>query len=219
MSELYLTRQQVREIDRRSIEDFHMPGIVLMENAARGVVAVAEEMLNGAPNKRILALCGGGNNGGDALAVARHLHNHGHDPLIALCTDPDKYKGEALINWQIVQAMRLPTFRATPQTIRDADAALLLDGVFGTGLTEPPRGDFAQLVCTLDSLATPVLAIDLPSGLDCDTGLPLGPCIRAIRTVTFVALKLGFKNPASRLYTGGITIAEIGCPMELLPRA
>ena len=217
MSEIYLTRQQVREIDRRSIEDFHIPGIVLMENAARGVVVVAEEML-GAQNKRILALCGGGNNGGDALAAARHLHNLGHDPLIALCADPDKYKGDALINWQIVQAMRLPIFRATPDSIRDANASLLLDGIFGTGLTERPRGDFAQLVSALESLAIPVLAIDLPSGLDCDTGNPLGPCIRATRTVTFVALKLGFKNPASRPYTGEITIADIGCPKELLPR-
>ena len=219
MSETHLSRHQVREIDRRSIEDFHIPGIVLMENAARGVVAVAEQMLHGAQNKRILALCGGGNNGGDALAAARHFHNRGYEPLIALCADPDKYKGDALINWQIVQAMRLPTFRATPQSIRDASASLLLDGIFGTGLTEPPRGEFAEIVSTLESLATPVLAIDLPSGLDCDTGNPLGPCVRATRTVTFVALKLGFKNPASRPYTGEITIADIGCPRELLPRA
>ena len=218
MSQTYLTRQQVREVDRRSIEEFHIPGIVLMENAARGVVAVAEEMLRASRRKRVLALCGGGNNGGDALAAARHLHNLGHNPVIALCADPDKYKGDALINWQIVQAMRLPTFRATPQSIRDADAALLLDGIFGTGLTDPPRGDFAQLVAAIESLPTPVLAIDLPSGLDCDTGNPLGPCLRATRTVTFVALKLGFKNLASRSFTGDITIADIGCPKELLPR-
>src|SRR5687768_7130519 len=105
MSEVYLTRQQVREIDRRAIEEYHIPGIVLMENAARGVVAVAEEMLGTAGNQRILLLAGGGNNGGDALAAARHLHNHGYAVSIALCTDPSKYKGDALTNWRIVQAM------------------------------------------------------------------------------------------------------------------
>lgn len=212
---MYLTRQQVREIDRRAIEEFFIPGVVLMENAARGVVSVAEEMLRGGDGRRVLLLCGGGNNGGDGLAVARHLHNHGHAPLVAHCTDPAKYKGDALINWRIVQAMKLPAFPATPQAILESGATLVVDGIFGTGLTAAPRGEFAALVSAIERLEAPVLAIDLPSGLDCDTGEPLGPCVRATRTVTFVAMKQGFRNPASRQYTGEITVAEIGCPREL----
>lgn len=218
VGERYLTRQQVREVDRRAIEDYGIPGIVLMENAARGVVAVAEEMLQGRSGQRILILCGGGNNGGDGLAAARHLHNHGHRPLIGLCTDPAKYGGDALVNWRIVQAMGLPSSPATPTSIRESGAALVLDGIFGTGLSERPRGDFDAIVSAVAALQVPVLAIDLPSGLDCDTGEPLGACIRASRTVTFVAMKAGFRNPRSRDYTGDVTVAEIGCPKELIDR-
>lgn len=218
MGERYLTRQQVREVDRRAIEEYGIPGIVLMENAARGVVAVAEEMLQGRAGQRILILCGGGNNGGDGLAAARHLHNHGHHPLIGLCTEPARYRGDALINWRIVRSMGLPSFPATPESIREADAALVLDGIFGTGLSERPRGDFDVIVSAVAALDVPVLAIDLPSGLDCDSGAPPGTCVRAARTVTFVAMKAGFRNPASRLYTGDVTVAEIGCPKELIER-
>src|SRR5215217_4038242 len=103
-----LTREQVREIDRRAIEDYHVPGIVLMENAARAVVGVAMEMLATVSDPRVLVLCGGGNNGGDGLAVARHLHNRGILTELFLIIDAAKYQGDALINWQIAEAMRIP---------------------------------------------------------------------------------------------------------------
>jgi NAD(P)H-hydrate epimerase len=216
MKDVYLSRRQVREVDRRAIEEFHVPGIVLMENAARGVVAVAEEMLRGSGARRVLVLCGGGNNGGDGLAVARHLHNHGYDPSIGLCTEPGKYKGDALINWEIVRAMRLPCFPATAAAIVESEAALVVDGIFGTGLAERPREDLGPVVEALERLGAPMLAIDVPSGMDCDTGAPLGACVRATRTVTFVAMKRGFRSPASKRYTGEVTVAEIGCPRVLI---
>src|SRR4051812_20142664 len=105
---VFLTREQLREVDRLAVEKYHVPGILLMENAARGATEVAVDMLGAAGNVNILILCGGGNNGGDGLAIARHLHNLGHDILIALCTDPQKYKGDALGNWRIIEAMKLP---------------------------------------------------------------------------------------------------------------
>ena len=108
-----LTRAQVREVDRRAVEQYHIPGIVLMENASRAVAEVAEMMLRKYNGKNVLLLCGGGNNGGDGLAAARHLHNRGMGVTIGLCTDPTTYKGDALINWQIVQAMNLPFLQAT----------------------------------------------------------------------------------------------------------
>jgi NAD(P)H-hydrate epimerase len=214
---LRLTRAQVREIDRLSTERYHVPSIVLMENAARGAADVACDMLGPATRgKSVLALCGGGNNGGDGLAAARHLHNRGHRVAIALTIDPAKYKGDALTNWQIVSAMNLPCHPATPKLLAAAKADLLLDAIFGTGLTDAPRDPFPALVDAIAQSGIPVLAIDLPSGLNCDTGHPPGPCVSATRTVTFVAEKVGFAAPDARPFLGQVTVASIGCPADLI---
>ena len=125
--------------------------------------------------------------------------------------NPARYTGDAGINWAIIQAMSLPTFNATPDAIRAEKADILIDAIFGTGLTQPARDPFPQIVTAVESTGIPVVAVDLPSGLDCDTGLPLGVAIKARRTVTFVDQKLGFTNPASRAYTGRVTVAAIGC--------
>jgi len=212
-----LTRAQSREIDRRSIEEYHLPGIVLMENAARSLADVACEMLDGQNNKSVLILCGGGNNGGDGLAAARHLHNRNIEVTIALMTDPSHYQGDALINWQIIAAMRLPVSQADPKALPITSASLLIDAVFGTGLTQPPRPPFDEFVAAVERASISVLAVDIPSGLDCDTGQPLGPaCIRATRTVTFAADKIGFSKPGAQRYLGKVTVADIGCPRELI---
>src|SRR5436190_18105632 len=130
-----LTRAQVREIDRRAIEEYHIPGIVLMENAARAVTQIALEMLRGVEDPSVIIVCGGGNNGGDGLAVARHLHNHGVDVELAIGWGSD-YAGDARINWEIARAMQISC-----PPIEDADiplargvADLIVDALFGTGL-------------------------------------------------------------------------------------
>jgi NAD(P)H-hydrate epimerase len=216
-----LTRAQVREIDRRATEDFHIPGVVLMENASRGAVDIicanADSLRLRSPNPSALILCGGGNNGGDGLAIARHLHNRWWDVAIGLTLDPRKYQGDALINWRIAEGMKLKVFAATPRFITSTDAGVIIDAIFGTGLTEPPRAPFAEIVAAIAQSGKPVVSIDLPSGLDCDTGLPLGACVRANLTVTFVAEKIGFANPAAREFTGSVHVADIGCPRELIP--
>ncbi len=213
---LRLTRNQVREIDRRSIEEYHIPGIVLMENAARAAADVACDMLDGNCVGEVLILCGGGNNGGDGLAVARHLHNRGADVSIALTVDPARYQGDALINWRIVSAMKLPWEPAEPAKIAATTALLIVDAIFGTGLSEPPREPFPAIAAAVGHSRVPALAIDLPSGLDCDTGRPLGACIRAVRTITFVAEKVGFAAPGARAYTGDVMTGAIGCHRELI---
>jgi NAD(P)H-hydrate epimerase len=212
-----LTRRQVREVDRRAIEEYHVPGIVLMENAARGAADVAWEMLDRRPGS-VTIVCGGGNNGGDGLAVARHLHNRGADVHILLAIDPDKYSGDALINWQIVQAMGLEveSARAAGELLSPYACSLIIDALFGTGLSQPPRPDAKSVIEQMNRADVPVLAIDLPSGLDCDSGEPLELAVRATRTVTFVAEKAGFANVDSREYTGKVTVADIGCPKELI---
>lgn len=211
-----LTRAQVREVDRLAVERYHVPAVVLMENASLAVADAACEMLEGNCAAEILILCGGGNNGGDGLAAARHLHNRGASVSIAFAADPGKYRNEARINWQVVRAMGLETRPADPDGIERSRALLIIDAIFGTGLAEPPREPFADLAAAVARSRIPVLAVDLPSGLDCDTGEPLGPCITATRTVTFVAEKAGFANPDSRRFTGEITVGDIGCPRELI---
>ena len=202
-----LTRAQSREIDRRSVEEFHIPTLVLMENASRAVADVATSLLRG--RRRVLIICGGGNNGGDGLAAARHLHNRGCNVAIALTIDPAKFRGDALINWNIIRAMKLPL--VDPLPLIDTD--LIIDAMFGTGLDRPPQPPFDDVIESVNRSGLPVLAIDVPSGLDCDTGKPLGACVRARATVTFVAEKIGFPNAAE--WVGNVTIGDIGCPREL----
>ena len=217
---LHLTRAQVREIDRRSIEDFHIPGIVLMENAARAAAEVACDMLDGECVGEVLILCGGGNNGGDGLAVARHMHNRGADVSLALTIDPAKYTGDALTNWKITSAMKINWQPAVPEKIASTSALLIVDAIFGTGLDKPPRPPFDAIVAAVEKSGRPVLAIDLPSGMDCDTGKPLGPaCIKATRTITFVAYKSGFAQPDAKPYLGEVSVGSIGCPIELIEGA
>lgn len=211
-----LTRAQVREIDRRSIEQYQIPGIVLMENAAIAATDVAMEMLNANRNQSALILCGGGNNGGDGLAVARHLHNRGVKVSLALTIDPSTYKGDALINWNIVQAMKLPCRKCDPAEIAQAKVDLVIDAIFGTGLSSAPREPFPRIVQAIEQSGTPVLAIDLPSGLDCDTGSAPGACIRATRTITFVAEKVGFAQAGAKKLLGQVAVGSIGCPVELI---
>jgi len=206
----------VREIDRRATAEYGIPSIVLMENAARSAAEVAIEMLGGINSPGVVILCGGGNNGGDGLAIARHLHNRGVITTIVLAIDPDTYKGDAAINFNIVQQIPLPLM-----TARDADLPLqinsthlIIDALFGTGLTAAPRD--TAVIDLLNLRRRRILAIDLPSGLDCDSGEPFTACVRATRTVTFVAEKIGFANPRSRDYTGEITVGDIGVPPELI---
>jgi NAD(P)H-hydrate epimerase len=213
-----LTRNQVRHIDRLASEKYRIPSIVLMENAARAVSDVAMLMAPHMQNAVVLILCGGGNNGGDGLAVARLLHNRGAKVYVWPQIDPTKYTGDALTNWRIVEAMGLEVVKPSLRldALLETGCDLIVDAVFGTGLDQPPRPPFDRLVETIASQAAPVLAIDLPSGLNCDTGEPLGPCMKAAQTVTFVAEKVGFTNQKAVAYLGKVSVGDIGCPPELV---
>jgi len=174
-------------------------------------------MLQGEYYGEVLILCGGGNNGGDGLAIARHLHNCGAEVFIALTTRPEDYKGDALTNFNIISEMKLPFAPLDAAKIRLTNALLIIDAIFGTGLNRAPRDPFPEIVAAVKESRRPVLAIDVPSGLDCDTGEPLGACIEAERTVTFVAEKVGFANPRAKAFLGTVSVGDIGCPSELIP--
>src|SRR5688572_30131022 len=156
---LRLTRAQVREIDRRAIEEYHIPGIVLMENAARAATDVALAMLDPSKPTPITIVCGGGNNGGDGLAVARHLHNRGEDVLIVLAVPPDRFTGDAAINFEIVRTMGITWWKSEIPNW-PLEGGIVIDALLGTGLTEPPRPSAARAIKRILIADQPVLAID-----------------------------------------------------------
>lgn len=210
---LWFTRESVRAVDRAVINEFGIPGVVLMENAAQSLCRQALHMLAGGDG--VVIVCGPGNNGGDGFALARLLHNAGRRVHLVTTRDVEDYDGDAGINARIAQRMGL--------TIEDASsavpaAALLVDALFGTGLTAAARARERDLIEAMNAHPAPVLAVDLPSGLDCDKGEALGACVRAAHTVTFVGMKAGFANPASREYTGDISVGDIGAPRRLVER-
>lgn len=219
---LVLNRQAVREVDRAAIEDYAIPGIVLMENAARGLAEHALDMLTDVTSQppRVLIICGRGNNGGDGYALARHLTNQDIDVTLAILGDP-KPKGDAGINQTICRHMNIPEVspEVTPNKLNDlGEFHLIVDAIFGTGLDRPVTGPIAAIIEWINSTGLPVLAADCPSGLDCDTGRPLGSAVLATRTVTFVALKPGFLHPKAKPYTGAVFVAQIGAPAFLIER-
>jgi NAD(P)H-hydrate epimerase len=212
-----LTREQVRLIDKLALERYHIPGLVLMENASRAVADAIISMASVA-DASVAIVCGGGNNGGDGFAVARHLHNRGAHVDLVLAAAPARLRGDALMNWQIVEAMGIENvdFHDSEDVVNAHAVDIVVDALFGTGLSRQPDADMTKLIEVMNRSGLPIVAIDLPSGLDCDSGEALGACIRATRTVTFVAEKVGFANPASKQYTGEITVGDIGCPRELI---
>jgi NAD(P)H-hydrate epimerase len=198
-----LTREQVRLIDKLALERYHIPGLVLMENASRAVADAIISMASVA-DASVAIVCGGGNNGGDGFAVARHLHNRGAHVDLVLAAAPARLRGDALMNWQIVEAMGIENvdFHDSEDVVNAHAVDIVIDALFGTGLSRQPDADMTKLIEVMNRSGLPIVAIDLPSGLDCDSGEALGACIRATRTVTFVAEKVGFANPASKQYTG-----------------
>ena len=217
-----LTRTEVRDVDRRAIKEFGLPGIVLMENAGRNAAALLHER---APLARVAIACGKGNNAGDGFVMARHLTNLGHHVRLLLACDPAEYRGDAAINWGVVEkAGIVATVLAT--TSREeweralAGADWIVDALLGTGATGAPRGAIATAIEAVNAVAARehagVFAVDLPSGLDCDTGLAPGVCVRANVTGTFVARKVGFDQPAAAQWLGEVHVLDIGVPSQLL---
>lgn len=224
MSEqIVLSRRQVREVDRRAVEDYGIPGIVLMENASLALARAVNERLGTVLNPRVVIIAGSGNNGGDGFALARHLHNAQVELTVLLVGETAKISGDALTNLEIVKQMHLDirvlSRDATGLGQLQAELAradLLVDALLGTGLSGEVRGFYRQVIESLNSSGKDILAVDIPSGLDCDTGIPLGLAVRAKTTVTFVARKKGFDAPGAEAYTGRVIVGDIGAPRELI---
>jgi len=208
-----LSRARVRELDRRAIEEYGIPGLVLMENAganaSRWILERAAREGWIRPSAGIA--CGPGNNGGDGYVVARHLANAGWDVRVESRVALEELRGDAALMARIARAMGIP------HTALGEGHTLLVDALLGTGFQGAPRPDMARSIAALNGTrARLVVALDLPSGLDADTGEPSEPCVRAGATLTFAALKPGLLAPAARPYVGELACIDIGAPRALL---
>ncbi len=214
-----LARDEVRNVDQRTIEEFGIPGVILMENAGRGA---AELLIRRGVDGTVVICCGKGNNGGDGFVIARHLDQAGIEVEIWLFADASKLSGDALTNYEIAKRSRLRIHehhtQPSPEELTKslASADWIVDTLLGTGIQGEVKGDIRGVIEAINSAGKQVLAVDLPSGLDANTGEPLGVCIQATLTTTFVARKLGFDNPASKQWTGNVEVVDIGLPRALL---
>jgi len=227
-----LTREQVRAVDLQAIGDYSLPGIVLMENAGRNAAHLLHALASAGTFPapwRVTIACGRGNNGGDGFVMARHLENLGAEIKILLASDPSVYRGDAAINHAVAVRAGIAINQLESAPVSEWSAALagsdwIVDALLGTGSSGAPRGAVATAIRAINLPRDPhghspprkIFAVDIPSGLDCDTGLAAGECLRADVTATFVARKIGFDAPGASAFTGAVHVLDIGVPRRLL---
>ncbi|MEO0650907.1 MAG: NAD(P)H-hydrate epimerase [Planctomycetota bacterium] len=224
---------QMQALDRLAIEDRGVPSLVLMENASRAAADHALELCDTGP---VLVLCGPGNNGGDGLALARTLWNRGREVQVVRVGGPfdrperdwpgGDYPGGSGADVQVQLRLLPEPLLEGSIDVRDrvsdelkarlASCGLVVDALFGIGLTRPVEGCHARVLEAAARSTGRVLAIDLPSGLHADTGAALGPCLACDATTTFAAWKHGLRRGAGPRLAGEVRVAEIGIPRDLL---
>lgn len=219
--DLCLSREQVRRIDRLAVERYGIPSLLLMENAGRSAAEIIRAVYGefGAA----FVVCGTGNNGGDGCVIARHLHNAGWSVRVLLAGKPQRMTADLRTNFKITSAMGLQVLTATDAASQQkavsgiAEDDVVVDALLGTGFTGEVRSPIAELITALNAAARrPTVAVDVPSGMDCDTGETGGVCIVAGLTVTFVAKKPGLVAEHAAAYVGKLEVAGIGAPRELI---
>ena len=223
-----VTAAEMRQIDQDTIEGIGIPGIVLMETAGSAIVRAIERHYPTC--QRIGIFAGKGNNGGDGIVIARQLTHIGRDVCLFLGSPPESFTGEAQINLQIAKRLGLPIaeiltdaalgydFFAERSTSLNqiASCELLVDAILGIGLRGAVRDPIATVINAINRLPIPILSVDLPSGLDADTGHPLGTCVRADRTITIGLPKRGLlMHPGAEL-AGKLEVADIGFPEQVV---
>jgi NAD(P)H-hydrate epimerase len=216
---LTLSRRWIREVDRRAIEEYGMSGLVLMENAARGAVDVLMSLGCRGP---VAIACGKGNNGGDGFAMARHVDLKGVPVKVLVWCAPDQLRGDAATNFAILEKCGIPIiffgddYEATALENELSGCEWIVDALLGTGATGDPRRPLDRVVEHLNRHPAKKLAVDIPSGLDCDTGWASPTTMRADHTITFVATKPGLQADQAQQYVGKVHIVDIGAPRSLI---
>ena len=214
---------EMQAIDKCAIDDFGIPGIVLMENAGKKTADLSICYFGNPLGKKVVVFAGPGNNGGDGFVVARHLHEAGAYVKVFLLVDPDKIKGDALINFRIVKRMKIPfQLISSPgdiQKINTSSCFLMVDALFGTGLKRQVADHFAACVDLMNSSQCPVVAVDIASGIDSDSGFILGCAVQADLTVTYGLAKPGQFIFPGRELTGKLEVVDIGFPSIVVEKA
>jgi len=215
----YLSAEESRNVDWVAKSQGHIMGIVLMENAGRGI---AEILLAENPKGKVVICCGRGNNGGDGFVIARHLNAAGVDVQVLLFANPKELMGDACMNHAIIAQSDIPMKVLISPSAEDLksifkDAVWVVDALVGTGQKGILRSPFDIIVRQINESGVKVLAVDLPSGLDADTGIASDPTIKATITATMVTPKTGFQNPEAQSYLGKLMVVGIGLPKWLLP--
>jgi NAD(P)H-hydrate epimerase len=215
-----LSCEAIRTREREVLARAAMPSLLLMENAGRAAVDLLVRL--GIAGRVVIA-CGKGNNGGDGFVIARHLDNQHFDVQVQLFARPEELAGDAAVNFSILQRSGVPLTVFTGPTLDEAalrqdfaTADWIVDALFGTGLRGPLRAPFDSIVTHINESSARVLAVDIPSGLDADAGVPLGPTVRANHTATFIALKQGFTQPSAQEWLGRVHLLDVGLPRRLL---
>src|SRR5574337_1331956 len=192
-----VTARQMRELDRRATEEYGIPSLLLMENAGLQATFELERLFPGLVHRRVVIVSGKGNNGGDGCVMARHLFNRGVAVEVVLLARQTDTKGDARTNLEIIQQVGVPIHEVTTSQKLEANRTLLeradvvVDAILGTGTTGPAKGLFGEAIELLNQSGKPIVALDIPSGLNSDEGVISGPCIKALFTVTFGLPKRG----------------------------
>ena len=215
---ILVTANEMQQMDRRTIESFGIPGRVLMENAGRGATRFFFEQFSDLKNKRIGVIAGPGNNGGDGFVIARYLAQSGVAVQVYLLAAGNRVKGDAAANLHLLKPLEIPVIEIPDEksfSVHQSDLAELdiwIDAILGTGLKSDVKGYFQNVIEFINALNKPVFAVDIPSGLNSDTGQPCGTCIRANATATFGFAKTGHMTYPGSGYTGALEIVDIGIP-------
>ena len=213
-----ISASDVRKMDESAIRDYAMPGLLLMENAGR---SVGEIICRDYKPCKVLIFVGRGNNGGDGLVAARHLANHGYFVQVVFIEDPARLRGDTLQNFSIFSKMNIPWVTMSSVSEEEIfnyckESDLVVDAIFGVGIHSSVCGIFERAIHAINGSQRPVVSIDIPSGLDADTGLVHGVVVKATKTVTLALPKRGLFEGEGPRYAGKIEVADIGIPRELL---
>lgn len=226
MARLLVTAEEMREIDRLTIETFGVPGFALMERAARGAFDVVQEQLGPVRGQQMVVVAGRGNNGGDGLVLSAFARESGADVHVCLIPQPEQLRGDARRAWERAMQAGVPiTDRVTAKQVESyvAKADIVVDALFGTGLNAPLSGEYQAIVNNINASGRPVVALDIPSGLDANRGIPLGVAVKATLTATFGFPKLGQAIYPGVDYVGTLRVVDIGLRPEavrqVMPRS